>query len=79
MLHKDQILPFLFYQKKCLDFICLDTDQRPTTMMLMDQKQKKTNIKLVWKFLIKQKKIEFTTYTLFITNLLADTINKTLQ
>ena len=25
------------------------------------------------------KKIEFTTYTLFITNLLADTINKTLQ
>ena len=48
-------------------------------MMLMDQKQKKTNIKLVWKFLIKQKKIEFTTYTLFITNLLADTINKTLQ
>ena len=71
--------PLCFYQKKCLDFICLDTDQCPTTMMLMDQKQKKTNIKLVWKFLIKQKKIEFTTYTLFITNLLADTINKTLQ
>ena len=46
-------------------------------MMVMDQKQKKTNIKLVWKFL--KKKNWITTYTLFITNLLVDTITKTLQ
>lgn len=45
-------------------------------MIVIDQKQKKPNIKLVWKFL-NQKKID--TYTLFITNLLVDTISTTLQ
>ena len=47
-------------------------------MIVTDQKQKKPNIKLVWKFL-NQKKNWVTTYTLFITNLLVDTISTTLQ
>ena len=129
MLLKDQILTFL--PEKCLEVICLDTDQCPTTnasrdafkhgtksvwvwevehihrllrvyvvwfqfflvkkftnqfhfcfplsqMMVMDQKQKKANIKLVWKFLTPQK-IGITAHTLFITNFLVDTIAKTLQ
>ena len=41
-------------------------------MMVMDQKQKKTNIKLVWKFL-KKKKLNYNIY-FFITNLLVDTV-----
>ena len=47
-------------------------------MMVMDEKQKKANIKLVWKFLTPQK-MGITAHTLFITNLLVDTIAKKVQ
>ena len=47
-------------------------------MIVMDQKQKKTNMKLVWKFFNKQKKLNYNIHFIYY-KLLVDTITKTLQ